>query len=282
MDEARKHILKLMRTTTSVRINGGAPQFLTNSEVLTTKMFEAALKGGINAIRLVYHEQRIAAAEEKAEIEEKRAAWTLYRREQERACLQSKEAGRDPNLVVPHPDDIIIDNSGGRITGPFDEAELQTILWTVALRNHLYLQQALEDYRERPSDSPMLLAQFLNANLPRRFTLTNFDELMVRSSATKHTRRRLLKLTHEGWRKLGIPLTRGACLADIGYYLTLIDAILELRHLSQNENEDEQGQRRAADHFEQRILDELRLGNRGPVPSRLVGRLGLGPEGVRQ
>lgn len=236
MDEARKDLLKLMRKKTTVRFKDGADQLMTNAELLTTKLFEAALKGRVQAARLLYQEHRIATDQEKAEIEEKREALILYRSKQEHACLHAKETGRDPNLVVPHPDDIIIDSSGGRIAGPFDEAELEKLLWTVAMRDHLYLQQALEDYRQAPSNTPLFLAQFLNARLPQRFRFTNFDELMAYKAATEHTKRSLLKLTREGWRKLGIPLPRGTHLADIGYYLTFIDALLEFGQLSRNAN----------------------------------------------
>jgi hypothetical protein len=99
--------------------------------------------------------------------------------------------GADPVWVVPHPDDIVIDEEEGwTMTGPVDVDELKPIRRRVTMRDVFLLQSVLE---ERLSDAPQLgetdvpavetagstsqvFASLLNDNLPQRFkpTVTGF------------------------------------------------------------------------------------------------------------
>lgn len=130
-------------------------------------------------------------------------------------CMTRGEA--EPE-VLPHPDDIVIDlETGPRFIGPFDREELKKFQETQRLRDVLILQDVL-DQRSKvrldgtPLKEPggaLLLAMSFDKGLPPRLRMSDIDIVAMQWRFERMTKRELLKLLHNEWRKVGRPKPRG-------------------------------------------------------------------------
>ncbi|MBC7180328.1 MAG: hypothetical protein H5U14_09595 [Roseovarius sp.] len=135
--------------------------------------------------------------------------------------------GADPKWIVPHPDDIVInENEGWDVKGPVDEEELKPIRERIAMRGVLLLQSVLDERLSdrsemRLSDAPveemagstsLIFAQLLNEKLPERFRLSSIELMFETMRHEKLTKRELLKAIRKAWATIGLPLPRGAVL----------------------------------------------------------------------
>jgi hypothetical protein len=110
--------------------------------------------------------------------------WSRIKAENQKAIEQARASGAPIPRVLPHPDDIIIDwEKGPKFLGPRIEEEWKIQMETVAIRDLLYIQQAMEDaldgvaMQNRPSHGGALMqAMVLNHMLAPSLRLSKSEE----------------------------------------------------------------------------------------------------------
>lgn len=226
MDDFDNAVLRHMRKMVTSRQNGQTrPMSMRNA--MLAKQAEVALKGSPYAIRHILMMDQRATEREAQERLAKRDAWARIKQSQERRHRAATAKGEDTGLILPHPEDIVIDADDARVVGPCDAVELAACHKAMQMRDLLFLQQGLEDRLGGASEelgqsqvkptSPLLLACFINRTLPKRFQLSQAAELAaLRRACSIYTKRELLTLCHRGWAKLGVHLPRGAVFPGIG------------------------------------------------------------------
>lgn len=280
MDELKKHVLRQMNQKVAIRQNGKTRQ-VTVREACLAKQSEVALKGSTHALRQIQLMDRDAVAALDRDRAQRRAEWTRIRRHQERALNAARASGEDMDLILPHPEDIVIDALDVRLFGPGDEAELRACRKAMRLRDLLFLQQALEDHlcgsRHQDSaapSSPLFLALWINNHLPRRFRLSPSDEIFALSKAKGHTKRELLKICHQGWAEIGMQRPRGAKLPEIGIAISAIDITLSMLKQTREADGNHEDMRAALHEACERLATELPFGVSGPVPAAIFAQIG--------
>lgn len=186
LTQFEKALLKEANRTITLRSDGRS-QEATLSEAVIRRLFQVATNGSPHALGHVLRNLNDAQALNQALIREKMAEGERIKQRLQQRLDQAVLEGADPVWVVPHPDDIVIDeDEGWTMTGPMDEEDLKPIRRRVTMRNIFLLQSVLE---ERLSDAPRLgesdvpavetagstsqvFATLLNNNLPQRFQLT--------------------------------------------------------------------------------------------------------------
>jgi hypothetical protein len=150
------------------------------------------------------------------------------------------EAGNDPKLCVPHPDDIIIDEqSGWSAIGPIDAEDLQSTLKQCALRDALFANGVLDgrmasnaewaaaggDLRREPDCTGTALALLIERTLPARFRRSTPEWVVFEMRLLAKTKRELLKYVHQSLLACGITATRGQRLPSMDYIEGGLDLI---------------------------------------------------------
>ena len=285
MDEFDKAVVRHMRSQVTARQNGRT-RSIPLREALMAKQSEVALKGNPYAIRRMLELDHRATAREAAERRLRRETWARIELMQEQRYAAALAKGEDTELILPHPDDIAIDAEDARVIGPCDAVELAACRRLMKLRDLLFLQHGLEErLRDAPlkadqgpdkPTSPLLFACFLNQILPRRFQLSRSQALDALWRATsRFTKRQLLTLCHRGWSDLGLRVPRGAALPGLGFCLTLLDITLATVAQIRQADGSRPATEDALEDGEQRIFEELPLGEAGPVPLGVYRRLGV-------
>lgn len=201
----------------------GRSQTISMEEVLMRKLLQVAANGGqhaiSNAIYQINNAQRLRQQQIAEDVE---FGLTFKARQQQRLAEVMARRG-DPNTVLPHPDDIVVEvGVGYKIIGPFDDGELKRVLRDCEWRDAVILQAALEerlgpasadepaDVSSHPADATSLfMMQLLNQALPKRFQKTDGQIVWELSRYQGTSKRELLKLAHRKWRSLGRPKPRG-------------------------------------------------------------------------
>ena len=222
----QKSMLKEANRKITLRSDGHAEE-ATLSEAVIRRLFQVATNGSPHALGHVLRNLNDAQALKQALIREKMAEGERIKQRMQQRLDQAVLEGADPVWVVPHPDDILInEEEGWTMTGPVDVDELKPIRRRVTMRDVFLLQSVLD---ERLSDAPQLgesdvpveetagstsqvLASLLNDNLPQRFKLTVTGFLFETMRYQRLTKRQLLKTTRLAWAAIGQPLPRGATL----------------------------------------------------------------------
>ena len=127
-----------------------------------------------------------------------------------------------PPALLPHPDDVVIDDETGvRFIGPVDEAQAAKLDETIKVRDILIMQDALDrclaedpDGDDQPG-SALLLAMILDKSVPARFRLAKaeWSERMIRYN--RMPTRALLKTVYGAWKALGRRVPRGRTLPPL-------------------------------------------------------------------
>ena len=285
MDDFDNAVVRYMRKRVTTRQNGQTKP-MSMRDAMLAKQAEVALKGSPYAIRHILTMDQRATEREAQERLANREAWARIKQSQERRLVAAIAKGDDTELILPHPEDIVIDADDARVVGPCDAAELAACHKAMQMRDLLFLQQGLEDRlgdafeSEDPGQtgptSPLLFACFINWSLPKRLQLSKAAELAaLRRASSLYTKRELLTLCHRGWAKLGVHRPRGAVLPGIGVCISYLDIILatlaRIREAERNRFEMED----AIDEGRQRMIEELPLGNAAPVPRRMFREMGI-------
>lgn len=146
------------------------------------------------------------------------------------ACVATRA-----NDVVPHPDDIIIDDKGWQLRGPYDGESLALVHELIAIRDAFLLQHQLDERSALPetnvrkarailegfdlavdvSDetmsgrSALLIGSCLDERLPKRFRSTFKHHIELDMQCRRMSKRELLKTCHQTLKGAGIPHVRG-------------------------------------------------------------------------
>lgn len=182
MDDFDNAVVRHMRKTVTSRQNGQTKPMLMRDAMLA-KQAEVALKGSPYAIRHILIMDQRATERETQERLAEREAWVRIKQSQERRHAAAIAKGEDTDLILPHPEDIVIDADDARVVGPCNAAELAACSKAMQMHDLLFLQQGLEDRLGGASESegqsqvkptsPLLFACFINRALPKRFQLSD-------------------------------------------------------------------------------------------------------------
>lgn len=198
-------------------------------EALIQSILATALKGNARSQGLALDLIRSADIQRARDRAERQQAAKRYKANQAEAIAAAIEAGKDTRLILPHPDDIVLDDDYGfHFIGPLNEAELGKVEESVHYRDALILQDALDSRlgdrmpSARPAASSsgtqsgaLLFATVLNTTLPARYQL---DDATIVHRLARHERinlRQLLKETYQAWRKAGVKVKRGVRFTDL-------------------------------------------------------------------
>lgn len=213
MDRA---ILESMGRKVRIR-EGDTVSEVSTPDAVVRALVASALKGTPyslrTAINLMQEVERRQAAAVRSQVEWARA----YKAKVAEAIEAAHAAGKPSPAALPHPDDIIIDESVGyRIIGPVDEEEQAKLEETLCLRGVLLMQSVLDErfgeLAEAAADRPigsLLLAMALNEAVPPRFRLTEMQMIDLVWRHERLSKRELLKQLYGEWKRLGINMPRG-------------------------------------------------------------------------
>lgn len=209
--------IRIGAQTADVRV-GGSVQSLSMTETVMRKQFETAMKGSPLAQKAFLERVDRAERLNSEVIDVMCEGAEAFRDAQAKRIAAAVARGEDTTLVLPHPDDILIERGKGvRIVGPVDEEDFRQTMNTVHVRDALLFEDSLDASRypkafERPAvlGEPLWFAIILNDVLPSRLRLTNFEMVSRTMRLQSRTRRDLLKGTRAAWIKAGVRRRRGA------------------------------------------------------------------------
>jgi hypothetical protein len=180
-----------------------------------------------------------------AEVLERRRSielWTEYKRAWSAKIDEAKKRGEPLPNILPHPDDIIIDNAKGpRFVGPFDKNEQTKLNETILFRDTLIMQDELDRRSKvRLNGEPLtepgsaaLLSFLLERGVPPRLQLSDTERVLKMMKFERIPKRELLKLLFSAWQRLRSPYPRGFISPNLTYtkrYLGLLfDLIRSIR-----------------------------------------------------
>lgn len=211
MDRA---ILESMGRKVRIR-EGDTISEVSTPDAVMRALVASALKGTPyslrTAVNLMQEAERRQAMAVRSQIEWARA----YKAKVAEAIEAAHAAGKRSPAVLPHPDDIVIDESVGyRIIGPVDEEEQAKLEETLRLRDVLLVQSVLDERLkpraevDRPAGS-LLFALMLNEAVPLRYRLTDTQMIDRVWRQERLSKRELLKQLYGEWKRLGINMPRG-------------------------------------------------------------------------
>lgn len=234
----------LDRASQPVRMRDGETvREIAGREAMIQSVFVTALKGNARSQGLALDMMRqadLARAKERAEYRELGRNWQRVQRHEFNAAVAD---GQNTKLILPHPDDIVLDDDEGfHLIGPFDEQDLLRVEESMRVRDALILQQVLDDRRQdEPDDSPskgegrypgrsgaMVVAMMLNQTLPLRFRLTQVQFIDRQMAYETWTVRRLLKETYAVWTALGKNIKRGTRFSDLDETVRALSVMTEM------------------------------------------------------
>jgi len=197
---------------------GDATKETTEIEAVIRKQYATALAGNAYSLKHVIQRHDWAERERRQQRMNEIDIWQEYIAEKRQLIAEALARGEPEPVVLPHPDDIVIDyEKGARFIGPVDEASLASLNESLKIRDMLIMQDALDqrgpdanpngDVLDRPG--ALLLAMLVNNIVPERHRLSDleFQIRAVRYASTP--KRKLLKMVYQGWREIGPPMPRG-------------------------------------------------------------------------
>jgi hypothetical protein len=234
----------LDRASQPVRMRDGETvREISGREAMIQSVFVAGLKGNARSQGLALDMMRqadLARAKERAERRELARKWKAIQRDKLDVAVA---AGQSTRLILPHPDDIDLDDvEGYRVMSPFDEQDLLRLEQLMKVRDALIMQQVLDDRRqENTSDSrpvavtrypnrsgAMVAATLLDQMLPPRFRLEDAQLIGRWMAYDTWTIRRLLKETYAAWSTVAKAVKRGARLCDLDKMVRMLEAMAEM------------------------------------------------------
>ncbi|QDY99441.2 hypothetical protein FQ775_03100 [Nitratireductor mangrovi] len=197
-------------------------------EAVTRSVMVAALKGNARSQGLALDLIRSADIQRARDRSKRQAFAHEFKRVQTRRFERAVEAGEETRRILPHPDDIVIDDDYGyHFAGPVDEAELCKVEQIVRYRDALIMQDVLDErlaarqasQTEQPDRSEqsgaLLFASVLDSTLPSRFRLDDTTIILRQLRYEAVNLRQLLKDTYRAWKAAGASAKRGARFADL-------------------------------------------------------------------
>lgn len=235
----QKALLKEAAREVSI-VSNGVSQTIRMDEIIARKMMQMAANGGQHSITNAIYSVNMAQRLRQTEIDEEVARGHDIKARQQHLLDEARRHGRDTDTILPHPDDIVVnEGSGYELIGPVDETELRKLKRDCEHRDASILQAVLEQRlgplpltpgkrpsEHAPDESALLMAQLINDGLPKRFQKSGMqiaNDMMRYQGATK---RELLKYTHKKWASLGKPKPRGWRLPPLETSLSMLDQVL--------------------------------------------------------
>lgn len=217
-------LLNIASETMSVRSNGALKK-TSIIELVVRKLVEAVLKEDSSHARgqlLRYFSVAEQRRERDIELEiDKVQYWKALQQQK----LSAAEAGDgDPRLVLPHPDDIVINSNGEwTVEGPMDHAELVAAEKAARVSDVWLIQSFLDDRLDWPGapepdyglspksegGSAMTIHFLMEEDLPERLRMTETERSNLSWTLCCATKRQLLKEAHQSWRSIGEKKPRG-------------------------------------------------------------------------
>jgi hypothetical protein len=221
-------------------VSNGSAQTVRMDEVVTRKLMQMAANGGQHAISNAIYQINMAQRLNQQKIDEDVALGHNIRARQQHLLNEALKHGRDPDSVLPHPDDVHVEEGVGyALNGPIDEAELWKVRRDCEKRDAAILQAALEDrlgplplapgkapFKQPADASALLMVHLLNDALPKRFQKSDLKMTMELMRYRGLTKRELLKLAHKRWAALGQPKPRGWRLPPPETVLSTLDRVV--------------------------------------------------------
>ena len=213
-----------------VRI-GGSIESLTMTELVIRKQVESAISGSPLAQKSFLERADRSERLQSEVIDLICDNFELMREAQAKRIAMAKARGEDTTLILPHPDDIVIERGKGvRIVGPVDEEDFKRTMNTVHVRDAFLYQDSLDASSypkafKRPAvlGEPLCFASILNNALPSRLRLSDIEIVLRMERLRSRTRRDLLKATRAAWIKAGVRRRRGALLPPVAQMAKVLE-----------------------------------------------------------
>lgn len=186
-------------------------------EAVFRAQYATASKGNAYAQKHIIERYGWADREQRRQIQTSIEFWEEYVAKAREIISEAECKAEPPPLLLPHPDDVVIDRDHGvSFVGPIDEEELNQLQETCRYRDVLIMQDALDRREAGESGDPLdapgtagLFAIVLNDSMPDRFKLSDTEFVVRMMRYEGISKRQLLKDVYRGWRSVGIHRPRG-------------------------------------------------------------------------
>lgn len=237
LTDLERALLAEGRRRVTVR-DGGEPVEMSVNEIIARKTAETAAKGSPHAQRIWLNAIAEAVARENAIKEEDAAFWRAYQRYYRSEIAQARKKGEPAPELVPHPDDIVIDDRNNiSIDGPVTEPEAQAYAYIVNQREALMRQHVLDERRAERGDGgsakeqltgAFLMSSMANTVLPKRLQLDTSGMWQLYRRFQGQTQRELLKDNYRAWKRLGFPAKRDAMSPSLDMLRQMMPALARI------------------------------------------------------
>lgn len=200
----------------------------------------AALKGNAYAQKHIIETYQRAERARQREVQETCEIWEWYVQREREAHAHAIRNGLPAPTTLPHPDDVVIDSERGvSFIGPFDAASAERLRTTLAMRDVLITQDALQQREDETPPGPkgataLVCAMRLDQSLPQRYRLSEQDWVLRMLHLQGVTKRELRRRLARDWAALGVewrPESRLPPLSDfVSMFNQLLEAVAELNH----------------------------------------------------
>ncbi|MGB3502894.1 MAG: DUF5681 domain-containing protein [Mesorhizobium sp.] len=214
---------------------GDITKEVTATEALLNAAVAYGIKGNARYAGLALDIIRTAEQARVHEIRERNERWQSYKVAKSAELAAIAERGEPEPLILPHPDDIVIDHKiGPSFLGPMTLEEQKKMEESVAFRRAFLLQAALDERLICEPDgtdvgngpgSAFLFATIINRSLPPRLQMTELDLIVRMDHFACHPKRWLLKQVYDAWRRLGKKVKRGTTFPMLGAGVKQIEFI---------------------------------------------------------
>ncbi len=200
-------------------------------EAVHRAQYASATKGSAYAQKHIIESYQRAERARRQEIQENNEVWEWYIRREGDAHAHAARNGLPSPTTLPHPDDVVIDGERGvRFIGPYDDASEERLHTTLAMRDVLIMQDALQqrevEQAGREEDGTALAcAMLLDQGFPERYRLSESDWTSCMSHLQGVTKRELRRrLTHD-WAALGIDWRPDCRLPALSKFKAMLDQL---------------------------------------------------------
>lgn len=193
----------------------------------------AALKGNAYAQKHAIENYQRAEQARRREIRESNEWWSGYVRTQQDAHAHAIRNGLPAPTTLPHPDDVVIDSERGvSFIGPFDAASEERLRITLAMRDVLIIQDALQQREDEPRPghegaTALVCAMRLDQSVPQRFRLSEQDWILRMLHLQGVTKRELRRRLTRDWAALGVEWRPGHRLPTLSKFVSMLDQLLD-------------------------------------------------------
>jgi hypothetical protein len=236
----RELILKENERLVTIR-EGDELGHMSTFELTLRAETKSAVSGNAYAQKHKIERHFWADRERRAEIEESNASWRRYVAWHREQIAEAERKGEPPPALLPHPDDVIIDDETGvRLIGPVNRAELAKLEETIKVRDILIIQDALDhcltgdpDGDDQPGTA-LLFAMLLDKSVPARFRLSETDWSLRMMRYDRMPKRALLKAVYGAWKALGRRVPRGRTLPPLRWGEPASATVLDMASIIQS------------------------------------------------